>query len=92
MGMHLEYSEQSIVDLDNIIEYIAKDSKSRAKKIGTHSSVHIAVSCKAKKNYLTKNGRVLIFQYYLVFYTTKDNNIHFKSIFLLYENIYTKSN
>ena len=28
--MHLEYSEQSIVDLDNIIEYIAKDSQNRA--------------------------------------------------------------
>jgi len=28
--MHLEYSEQSIVDLNNIIAYIAKDSKSRA--------------------------------------------------------------
>jgi len=28
--MHLEYSEQSIVDLDNIMEYIAKDNQSRA--------------------------------------------------------------
>ena len=56
--MHLEYSEQSIVDLDNIINYIAKDSKSRAlqcinkMKSKIELLVHapnIGLECKTKK-------------------------------------------
>ena len=80
--MHLEYSEQSIVDLDNIIAYIAKDSKSRAlqyidkMKSKIELLVHapnIGVACKAKK--INQDCRILIFEDYLVFYTTKENNI-----------------
>ena len=85
--MHLEYSEQSIVDLDNIIEYIAKDSKSRAlqyidkMKSKVELLVHapnIGVACKAKK--INQNCRILIFEHYLVFYTIKENNIQIKRV------------
>jgi plasmid stabilization system protein ParE len=56
--MHLEYSEQSIIDLDNIIEYIAKDSRNRAlqyiEKMKSKIELlvvvpDIGVACKAKK-------------------------------------------
>ena len=85
--MHLEYSEQSIADLDNIIEYIAKDSKSRAfqyidkMKSKIELLVHapdIGVACKTKK--INQNCRILIFEHYLVFYTIKENNIQIKRV------------
>ena len=85
--MHLEYSEQSIVDLDNIINYIAKDSKNRAfqyidkMKSKIELLVHapdIGVRCKEKK--INLNCRVFIIEHYLVFYTRKDNNIHIKRV------------
>ena len=85
--MHLEYSEQSIVDLDNIIEYIAKDSKNRAlqyidkMKSKIELLVHtpnIGVLCKEKK--INLNCRIFIFEHYLVFYTIKENNIDIKRV------------
>ena len=85
--MHLEYSEQSIVDLDDIIAYIAKDSKSRAlqyidkMKSKIELLVHapnIGVACKAKN--INKYCRILIFEDYLVFYTIKENYIQIKRV------------
>lgn len=85
--MHLEYSEQSIADLDNIIEYIAKDSKNRAfqyidkMKSKIELLVHtpdIGVACKTKK--INQDCRILIFEHYLVFYTIKENNIQIKRV------------
>jgi len=85
--MHLEYSEQSIVDLDNIIKYIAKDSKSRAlryidkMKSKIELLVHTpntGVLCKEKK--INLNCIIFIFERYLVFYTIKENNIQIKRI------------
>jgi len=85
--MHLEYSEQSIIDLDNIIEYIAKDSRNRAlqyiEKMKSKIELlavtpDIGVACKAKK--INKDCRILIFEHYLVFYTIKENNIQIKRV------------
>ena len=85
--MHLEYSEQSVVDLDNIIEYIAKDSKNRAlqyinkMKSKIELLVHapnIGVECKTKK--INQNCRILIFEHYLVFYTINETNIQIKRV------------
>jgi len=85
--MHLEYTEQSISDLDNIIEYIAKDSKSRAlqyinkMKSKIELLVHapnLGVACKTKK--IKQNCRILIFEHYLVFYTTKERSIQIKRV------------
>jgi len=77
--MHLEYSEQSIIDLDNIIEYIAKDSKNRAlqyidkMKSKIELLVHapnIGLACKTKK--INQDCRILIFEHYLVLYKLKE--------------------
>jgi len=85
--MHLEYSEQAIIDLNNIIKYIAKDSKSRALQyIDKMQSkiellVHapnIGVECKTKK--IDQNCRILIFENYLVFYTIEENSIQIKRV------------
>ena len=85
--MHLEYSEQSIVDLDNIIEYIAKDSTSRAlqyiDKMKSKIELlvdapNLGVVCKTKK--INHDCRILIFEDYLVFYTKKENNIQIKRV------------
>ena len=85
--MRLEYSEQSIVDLDDIIEYIAKDSISRAlqyidkMKSKIELLVHapnMGVACKAKK--INHDCRILIFEDYLVFYTVKEKNIQVKRV------------
>ena len=85
--MHLEYSDQSIIDLDNIIEYIAKDNKSRAlqyidkMKSKIELLVHapnIGVACKTQK--INQDCRILIFEHYLVFYTIKENNIQIKRV------------
>jgi len=85
--MHLEYSEQSIVDLDNIFAYIAKGSKNRAlqyidkMKSKIELLIHapnMGVKCKAKK--INWNCRILIFEHYLVFYTIKESNIQIKRI------------
>ncbi len=72
--MHLEYSEQSIVDLDNIIEYIAKDSISRAltyiDKMKSKIELlidapNIGIECKIKK--INRNCKIFIFEHYLAF-------------------------
>jgi plasmid stabilization system protein ParE len=85
--MHLEYSEQSIIDLDNIINYIAKDSKNRAlqyidkMKSKIELLVHtpnIGVLCKEKK--IKLNCKIFIFEHYLVFYTIKENSIQIKRV------------
>ena len=85
--MHLEYSEQSIIDLDNIINYIAKDSKSRAlqyiDKMKSKIELlvdtpNIGVLCKEKN--INLNCRIFIFEHYLVFYTIKENNIQIKRV------------
>ncbi len=85
--MHLEYSEQSIVDLNNIIEYIAKDSKNRAlqyiNKMKSKIELlidtpNMGVDCRTKK--INRDCRIFIFEHYLVFYTTKENNIQIKRI------------
>ena len=85
--MHLEYSEQSIVDLDNIIEYIAKDSKSRAlqyidkMKSKIELLIHtpnLGVACKTKN--IKQDCRILIIENYLVFYTIKESNIQIKRV------------
>ena len=85
--MHLEYSERSIDDLDNIIEYIAKDGEIRALQyidkikskieILVHSP-SIGVSCKTKN--INQNCRILIFEHYLIFYIIKENSIHIKRV------------
>jgi len=85
--MHLEYSEQSIVDLDNIIEYIAKDSKNRAAqyidkmKSKIELLIHapnIGVACKTKK--INQNCRILIFEGYLIFYIMIEDSIQIKRV------------
>jgi plasmid stabilization system protein ParE len=69
--MHLEYSEQAIIDLDNIIEYIAKDSVNRAlqyiEKMKSKIELlvvapDIGVVCKTKK--INQDCRVLIFEHW----------------------------
>ncbi len=85
--MYLKYSEQSIVDLDHIIEYIAEDSKNRAlqyiEKLQSKIELlahtpHIGVLCKEKNIIL--NCRILIFEHYLVFYTIEEDCIQIKRV------------
>ena len=85
--MYLEYSEQSIVDLESIIKYIAKDSKTRAlqyidkMKSKIELLVHtpnIGVRCKEKK--INLNCRIFIFERYLVFYTIKEDTIQIRRV------------
>jgi len=65
--MQIKYSEQSILDLDSIIQYISKDSISRAyadflklKIEILKSSPYIGIECKHKKVY--QDCRVLFIQ------------------------------
>jgi len=85
--MHLEYSEQSIVDLDNIIAYIAKDSTSRAlqyidklkSKIELlRETPNMGVACKTKK--INRSCKILIVDHYLVFYTVEVKEVHIKRV------------
>ena len=80
--MQIKYSEQSIVDLDDIISYISKDSVSRALSYADSlktkiellvSSPYIGVECKYKE--VHKDCRVYIIDSYLVFYSVKEDNI-----------------
>ena len=80
--MQIKYSEQSILDLEAIIEYISKDSISRALLYADFlktkikllaSSPYIGIECKYKKVY--QECRVYIIDSYLVFYSVKENNI-----------------
>jgi len=80
--MQIKYSELSILDLNNIIEYISQDSINRAllyteflkSKIQIlTASPYIGIECKYKKVY--KDCRVYIIDSYLVFYTIKEEQI-----------------
>ena len=80
--MQIKYSEQSIIDLDTIIQYISKDSISRALAYASFlkskieilkSSPYIGVECKHKKVY--QDCRVYIVDSYLIFYTVQENEI-----------------
>jgi len=80
--MKIKYSEQSILDLEAIIEYISKDSIGRALAYADFlktkikllaSSPYIGIECKYKKVY--QDCRVYIIDLYLVFYSVKENNI-----------------
>ena len=80
--MQIKYSEQSILDLEAIIEYISKDSISRALAHADFlktkikllaSSPYIGMECKYKNVY--QDCRVYIIDSYLVFYSVRENNI-----------------
>ena len=80
--MQIKYSEQSILDLESIVEYISKDSVNRALSYADFfkikiellaSSPYIGVECKYKKVY--QDCRVYIIDSYLVFYSVKEDAI-----------------
>jgi len=80
--MQIRYSEQSILDLNSIIEYISKDSINRALSYTDFlktkielltTSPYIGVECKHKKVY--QDCRIFIVDSYLIFYTVKENTI-----------------
>ena len=80
--MQIKYSEQSILDLDDIVAYISKDSIDRALsyvdflKIKIEllaSSPYIGVECKYKE--VHKDCRVYIIDSYLVFYSVTEDII-----------------
>jgi plasmid stabilization system protein ParE len=99
--MHLEYSEQSIIDLDNIIEYIAKDSVKRAlqyiEKMKSKIELlavapDIGVVCKIKK--INQDCRILIFEHYLIFYTYNEDTVQIKRVLhdsVNYVDVFEKS-
>jgi plasmid stabilization system protein ParE len=80
--MQIKYSKQSILDLEVIIEYISKDSISRALSYSDFlktkiklltSSPYIGIECKYKN--VHQDCRVYIVDSYLVFYSVKEENI-----------------
>ncbi len=80
--MHIKYSEQSILDLDAIIEYTSKDSFIRASSYADFlktkieiltSSPYIGIECRHKKVY--EDCRVYIVDSYLIFYTVQESSI-----------------
>ncbi|MFA6685170.1 MAG: type II toxin-antitoxin system RelE/ParE family toxin, partial [Arcobacteraceae bacterium] len=82
-----KYSEQSILDLNAIIEYISKDSVRRALSYADFlktkielliSSPYIGVECRRKKVY--QDCRVYIVDSYLVFYTVQESTIIIRRI------------
>jgi plasmid stabilization system protein ParE len=85
--MHIKYSEQSILDLEAIIEYISKDSFSRALSYADFiktkieiliSSPYIGIECKHKNVY--QDCRVYIVDSYLIFYTIQESVIIIRRI------------
>ncbi|MEW6551036.1 MAG: type II toxin-antitoxin system RelE/ParE family toxin [Campylobacterota bacterium] len=85
--MYIKYSEQSILDLNAIIEYISKDSVRRALSYADFlktkielliSSPYIGVECRHKKVY--QDCRVYIVDSYLVFYTVQESTIIIRRI------------
>ena len=85
--MELEYSEDALEDLDNILEYIAKDSLARALyfideiKSKIELLIHfprLGVSCRSKG--IQEDCRVLVFGPYLIFYSVGEDNILVLSI------------
>lgn len=86
-SMHIKYSEQSILDLNTIIEYISKDSITRALSYADFlktkiellvSSPYMGIECKHKKVY--QDCRVYIVDSYLVFYTIQESTITIRRI------------
>jgi plasmid stabilization system protein ParE len=86
-NMYIKYSEQSILDLNAIIEYISKDSVRRALSYADFlktkielliSSPYIGVECRRKKVY--QDCRVYIVDSYLVFYTVQESTIIIRRI------------
>ncbi|MGE4456507.1 MAG: type II toxin-antitoxin system RelE/ParE family toxin [Arcobacteraceae bacterium] len=86
-NMYIKYSEQSILDLNAIIEYISKDSVRRALSYADFlktkieiliSSPYIGVECRHKKVY--QDCRVYIVDSYLVFYTVQESTIIIRRI------------
>jgi len=80
--MQIKYSEQSILDLDSIIQYISIDIISRALAYADFlklkieilkSSPYIGIECKHKKVY--QDCRVYIVDSYLIFYTVEESEI-----------------
>ena len=80
--MQIKYSEQSILDLEAIAEYISKDSVSRALSYAYFLKTKIellatspcmGVECKYKKVY--QDCRIYIIDSYLVFYSVKKDHI-----------------
>ena len=85
--MHIDYSEQSIEDLDSIIAYIAQDSLDRAtdyiEKIKSKielllHSPKLGIECKYKN--IRRACRVYIVDSYLVFYTIENYTISIKRV------------
>lgn len=85
--MHIKYSEQSTLDLEAIIEYISKDSFSRALSYADFlktkiailiSSPYIGIECKHKNVY--QDCRVYIVDSYLIFYTIQESVIIIRRI------------
>ena len=85
--MLIDYSEKSIGDLSEIGEHIAKDSNLRAvqflRKLKSKIEllVHfplMGIACESKG--INKDCRVMIFESYLIFYTTNKESIHINKI------------
>ncbi len=91
--MKLKYSEESLLDLEDILDYIAIDSPSRAlsyvrylrKKILLLTiSPYLGIDCKYKNIY--RDCRVYIIDSYLVFYSLKSNEILIRRILNAHRN------
>jgi len=85
--MELKYSEDALNDLDEILEFIAKDSAERALHFIDQIKLKIellitfpglGVSCKSKG--LDESCRVMIFESYLIFYSVDKEMILVLSI------------
>ena len=94
--MELKYSEDALDDLDEILEFIAKDSPARAvsfiEQIKSKIELLITfpslgVSCQSKG--ILEDCRVMIFGSYLIFYSVDEENILVLSIINAAED-YTK--
>ena len=85
--MQIKYSEQAVLDIESIIEYISKDSIDRAllyiELLKTKIELlavtpYMGVECKYKKVY--QDCRVYIIDSYLVFYSVKESYIIIRRI------------
>lgn len=85
--MEIKYSELALLDLENIIDFIAKDSIKRAidyiEKIKNHleilkKSPNLGVECRKKK--INQDCRVFIFESYLVFYSVLEKSVEIKRV------------
>ena len=94
--MEIKYLEDALNDLDQILEFIAKDSPARAvsfiEKIKSKIELlmtfpGLGVSCQSKG--ILEDCRVMIFGLYLIFYSVDEENILVMSIINAAED-YTK--